>query len=111
MDLIAAIQTVVKNQLKGAALTDLSVGTVTGIDPLEVTLQASKLTVSGEALLLTGAVIEKKIESEKHCIENGAALPLEGGYAILNRGLEPGDRVLLLRVMAGQRFVVLSRVY
>ena len=42
MDLIAAIQTVVKNQLKGAALTDLSVGTVTGIDPLEVTLQASK---------------------------------------------------------------------
>lgn len=44
------------------------------------------------------------------CVENGVALPVEGGYIILNRGLAVGDKVLLLRVQRGEKFVVLSRV-
>lgn len=45
------------------------------------------------------------------CLENGAPLPVRGNYILLNRGLEEGDRVLLLRVRHGQRFVVLSRIF
>lgn len=45
------------------------------------------------------------------CYENGKALPVEDGYIILNRGLAVGDRVLLLQVQHGQRFLVLSRVF
>lgn len=45
------------------------------------------------------------------CYENGKALPIEDGYIILNRKLEEGDRVVMLRVNAGQRFIVLSRVF
>ena len=37
--------------------------------------------------------------------------PVEGGYIILNRGLEAGDKVLMLRVQNGQKFLVLSRVF
>lgn len=44
------------------------------------------------------------------CYEQDEPLPVKDGYIILNRGLEPGDRVLMLRVMRGQQFVVLSRV-
>lgn len=49
--------------------------------------------------------------SEITCYENGQPLPVEGGYIILNRALAVGDRVLLLRVQNGQRYIVLSRVF
>lgn len=49
--------------------------------------------------------------SEITCYENGQPLPAEGGYIILNRALAVGDRVLLLRVQNGQRYIVLSRVF
>ena len=45
------------------------------------------------------------------CLENGAPLPVQGGYILLNRALQAGDKVLLLRVQRGQKFVVLSRVF
>lgn len=45
------------------------------------------------------------------CIENGQALPVENGYIILNRALEVGDKVLMMKVQHGQKFVVLSRVF
>lgn len=44
-------------------------------------------------------------------IEHGRELPVENGYIILNRGLAAGDKVLLLRVQRGQKFIVLSRVF
>lgn len=45
------------------------------------------------------------------CYENGQALPTEEGYLLLNRGLQVGDKVLLLRVQSGQKFIVLSRIF
>lgn len=45
------------------------------------------------------------------CYENGEELPIKDGYIILNRALEKGDKVVMLRVNAGQRFIVLSRVF
>ena len=45
------------------------------------------------------------------CYENGKALPVENGYIILNRALAVGDRVLLLKVQKGQKFIILSRVF
>lgn len=45
------------------------------------------------------------------CYEDGKPLPVEDGYIILNRGLAEGDKVLLLRVMRGQQFIVLSRIF
>lgn len=43
--------------------------------------------------------------------EHGKPLPVENGYIILNRGLAVGDKVLLLRVLHGQKFIVLSRIF
>lgn len=45
------------------------------------------------------------------CWEDGKELPIEDGYIILNRKLEQDDKVVMLRVNAGQRFIVLSRVF
>lgn len=51
------------------------------------------------------------LQADIVCTEHGTALPVKDGYIILNRALEAGDRVLLLRVQNGQKFIVLSRVF
>ena len=59
---------------------------------------------------LTGTYTTNEALSDVACIENGHTLPVEDGYIILNRGLAVNDKVLLLRVASGQKFIVLSRV-
>ena len=120
---------------QAAQLTDLRVGTVTAVGPLEITINTAMAPLRSGILLLTSAVVEKKIPILQHnhvihdtytgggssedslmqsdivCQENGQPLPVENGYIILNRALEVGDKVLLLRVQSGQKFIVLSRVF
>ena len=45
------------------------------------------------------------------CWEHGEKLPIEDGFIILNRKLEVGDKVLLWRVLNGQKFLIISRVF
>lgn len=54
---------------------------------------------------------KRLLKHEIVCYEDGKPLPVKGGYIILNRALEAGDKVLLLRVMRGQQFIILSRVF
>lgn len=114
---------------------DLRVGTVTAVNPLEITINTAMAPLRAGILLLTASVVEKKIPILQHnhvihdtytgggtsednlmqsdiiCYENGQPLPVENGYIILNRALEVGDKVLLMRVQNGQKFIVLSRVF
>lgn len=45
------------------------------------------------------------------CYEHGKPLPVENGFIILNRALKVGDKVLLLKVQKGQKFIILSRIF
>lgn len=116
-----------ENRLSGQP-ADLKTGTVTGTEPLEITTNPQMAPLRREVLYLTQAVVEKKIPVLAHthtvggaqteqalgqvaCLENGAALPVSDGYITLNRALAVGDRVLLLRVQNGQKFIVLSRIF
>lgn len=150
----------VNQQGQGAAQpTDLEIGTVTGVDPLEVTKDVHQQALRQEVLYLTESVIEKKIPVLSHnhyaiglghthtcpdgttsealtgrylteayslvsegfdgteqaqdiiCWEHGEKLPVEDGFIILNRKLEVGDKVLLLSVAHGQKYIILSRVF
>lgn len=204
MELRDVLYDMMQQNQRAAQLTDLRVGTVTGADPLEITVNTAMAPLRREVLYLTEPVIEKKIPVLSHtheidglshshtvsglghahntgglshahtveglghshtaeggetgtalegayqsgsslagsygsdtqlsgtyataialgsgveagqalggvsCVENGKPLPVENGYIILNRGLAVGDRVLLLRVQGGQKFIVLSRVF
>ena len=120
---------------------DMLVGTVTAASPLEISVDTTQATLRKEVLILTEPVIEKKIVLAKHkhmtkpgvlehshptvgsslsgsyetteehsiltCYENGKALPTW----LIQRALAVGDKVLLLSVQHGQRFIVLSRLY
>lgn len=67
---------------------------------------------TGYSLLSEGADSSVQSEDIKGW-ENGKVLSLskDKKYIILNPALKAGDKVLLLRVQRGQKFVVLSRVY
>lgn len=129
MELIEVLQKISQDAAGGMGLTDLTVGTVTGVSPLEITTQTSMQVLKSPVLYLTAAVVEKKLSPLSHshpygegmatqealegavCTENGQALPADSSGITLNRGLQAGDKVLLLRVQRGQRFVILSRIY
>jgi len=185
-DLIGVLQQVMEGTMNAYGLSDLATGTVTGVDPLEVSIREGMAPLPQEVLWLTAAVVEKKIPVLGHehittgfrhsheisglghahdlsglghahtteegstgdalggsfptgnalggsyptsdaltqdaytsdkrledivCYEDGKPLPVEEGFIILNRGLAVGDRVLLFRVMRGQQFVILSRIF
>lgn len=131
MDLKDVVYQMIDQKMKASQLSDLRTGTVTAVNPLEITMNTAMAPLRSSILLLTSAVIEKKIpvlqhnhtnpeggntgnallQSEIMCYENGQPLPVENGYIILNRALEVGDKVILLRVQKGQKFIVLSRVF
>lgn len=186
MDLIDTLHGIVEGSMGAYGLSDLVLGTVTGVKPLEVTLRESMAPLPQEVLWRTAAVVERKLPVLEHehitaglrhghslsglghghalsglehshtaeegptgsalggslqterglegayptaeallpdaytsdrrlervvCYEDGRPLPVENGYIILNRGLAVGDRVLLLRVMRGQQFIILSRIF
>ena len=128
MELIQALQQIMQKNMQAMQLTNLVMGTVTSESPLEITSNTAMEPLRAGVLYLTESVIEKKIPVLRHthttpegvtgpalesvvCQEDGKSLPVEGGYIILNRGLEAGDKVLMLRVQNGQKFLVLSRVF
>lgn len=132
MELIDVLQQIGQRTAQALAPAELAVGTVTAADPLEISIDPAMDTLRAPVLYLTVAVVEKKLPLLAHahrvstgegtcdtapaledttCIEDGKPLPVKNGYIILNRALEAGDKVLLLQVMHGQKFLVLSRVF
>ena len=135
MSLSQALYQMMQDNQAAGHPTDLRVGTVTKESPLEITINTQSAPLKGPVLILTEPVVEKKIpvlehnhvihdtytgggssennllESQIICYEHGKPLPVEDGFIILNRKLEVGDKVIMLRVENGQRFIVLSRVF
>lgn len=157
MSLSQALYQMIQDNQAAGHPTDLAFGTVTNISPLEITQNNQAAPLRSPVLILTEAVVEKKIPVLQHrhhidtlghshscpdggtstnltgsyptlyslasegadgdqtqnvvCYEHGKPLPVEDGYIILNRGLAVGDKVIMLRVQSGQRFIVLSRAF
>lgn len=65
----------------------------------------------GTSTDLTGTYETASALENIACTEHGKPLPVQDGYIILNRALAAGDKVLLLQVLHGQKFIILSRVF
>ena len=146
MELKDVLQQMMQQSQAAMQPTDLCIGTVDAVDPLEITISTAMAPLRREVLYLTESVVEKKIPILTHshtiptgtlkhnhggavgndltasyqtderlqsilCYEHGQPLPVENGYIILNRALTVGDKVLLLKVQKGQKFIILSRVF
>lgn len=127
MELIDVLAQIIGDSVNSMQLPEMYVATVTSKDPLEVQIDINQATIRAELLYRTDAVIERKIPNLKHrhtysssntgyaladytITIDGKAQPV-GGEIILSRGLAVGDKVLLLSVQKGQKFIILSHLW
>lgn len=117
MDLLGVLNQVVQNNTEGQKLTDLAIGTVTSANPLQIQIDPQMPPLPAEVLLLADSVVERTedviIEPWLKTALEGADIPVTDeviGTVTVQHGLEEGEKVLMLRVLKGQQYIVLSRV-
>lgn len=103
MDLIDVLQQIQQEGYKGMKPTDLVFGTVTSLAPFTVQIESTMQPIPEAALVRTFGVMPR---SYTGTTSDGASFT-----CVINPGLAAGDRVVMLRCAAGQRYIVLSRVY
>lgn len=127
MELANLVRKAGKQAVEQGAPVNVLIGTVTQINPLVISVD-QKFPISAEFLYLTDNVRDYKTKlsfdnpSVKHVVKDYTMQDEEGtNYKItfqdkaindvtIYNGLKVGERVLLLRVQGGQKFVVLNRV-
>ena len=97
MTLLDVIQEAIRQNIAAAQLTDMVTGTVVSVDPLEIQTDTTQASLKQEVLVLTESVFGVS------AVQSGNVLDIS------DSGLSLGDKVILLRVQHGQRFIVLSR--
>ena len=104
MDLVGVIQQIIQANMEAQKLTELEAGTVTGVSPLKIKVSADLPDLPEDVFVLTEAV--KAWDEE-------AVVDYPGGTSqtvtIHHKGLQVGDKVVLLRVLKGQKYIILSR--
>lgn len=140
MELVDALHILNQKSMLASQLCDVVIGTVLSITPLKISIDLAMAPLTTEVLYLTENVVKKQFTALTHshntihthtvtegsissagncsselsgikCYINGKAVPNETGYVTLNPGLIAGDKVILLRVQNGQKFIVLSKLY
>ena len=98
-ELIDVLQGIMQENSAALKPADVVMGTVTSVSPLSVQVQATMQNIPAAALILTSAVVAKTAQ-----VQGG-----EGGTVIINEDLAVGDKVVMLRVSRGQRYIILSK--
>ena len=98
-ELIDVLQGIMQENSAALKPADVVMGTVTSVSPLSVQVQATMQNIPAAALILTSAVVAKTAQ-----VQGG-----EGGTVIINEDLVVGDKVVMLGVSRGQRYIILSK--
>ena len=105
-DLLSVLQEITQANVKGMKPTDLCFGTVATASPLSIVLEDTMLPLPAEVLVLCDSVVDRSVTISGTDSDGDAY-----SFTVpLSVALQAGERVIMLRVSAGQRFVVLSRV-
>lgn len=100
-NLLGDLQEIIQANLEALKPTDLAFGTVTKAAPIEILVDGTSQPKPQAGLILTDAVVARTAK-----VQGGS-----GGTVTINPGLTVGDKVVMLRVQRGQRYIVLSKVY
>ncbi|GKU79851.1 DUF2577 domain-containing protein [Paenibacillus sp. L3-i20] len=118
-NLLSTIKNAARDAIEASNPVNLLMGVIKSEDPLEVTVD-QRFTLGADFLIvpesLTRLVLDLRhthqyTDSSDSGTANKnttAALPVEP--FVIRRGLEKGDKVLLLRIQGGQKFLVMDRV-
>jgi hypothetical protein len=85
-------------------------GEVTQINPLEVNVD-QRFTLSEDFLIVPEQLTSYEIDlKHTHSYSNGTTGESLVEKVVIRRGLEAGDKLLLLRVQGGQQYIIFDRV-
>lgn len=115
MDLLDVINKIIQENTEAQKPTDLAIGTVTKKTPLEIQINPNMQPLPEAVLLLTEAVKEHEVDVE---ITDGFRSVLAAAEIsapdkigkIKYKPLKVGDKVIMLRVLKGQQYIVLSKI-
>lgn len=118
-DLLSTVKKAAMDAMAAGNPAAVMFGEVTNTDPLEVNVD-QRFTLPADFLLVPESLIHYEIDlhhSHEYTDDSGSgtstkqtkpALPEKP--IVIRRGLEAGDKLLLLRVQGGQQYVILDRV-
>ena len=95
-DLLGVLQQIMQENQQAMKPTELAFGTVVSVGLVDNTAEPKPEA----GLILTDSVVARSAK-----VQGGS-----GGTVVINPGLAAGDRVVMLRVQRGQRYIVLSKV-
>lgn len=116
-DLVETIKKAALAAIEASNPVAVTFGVVLEVKPLKISVE-QKITLEEQQLILTQAVVKTKISfSTTFLTEKALSSDLAHfhGYsgtmeASIDTNLKKGDKVVLLRMQGGQKFVVLDRV-
>lgn len=98
-DLIDVLHAISQENMNAQKPADIAYGTVKSLSPLSIQVMSTMQMIPAAALELTSSVVAKTAT-----VQGG-----EGGTVVINEGLSVGDKVIMLRVSKGNRYIVLSK--
>jgi hypothetical protein len=106
------------NAIRQAALSAMEAGnpvaimfgTVTKENPLEVNVD-QRFTLDADFLIVPESLTAYEVDlKHSHTTSTGQTDEALTQKVVIRKGLKPGDKVLLLRVQGGQKYLILDRV-
>ena len=102
-DLIDVLNMISQNNQAAQKPADIAFGTVMSISPLSIQVEGSMQAIPASAIVLTSAVTERIVDVD------GTTEDMPHLTVKVTEGLEAGDKVVMLRLSKGQRYVVLAK--
>lgn len=99
-DLLDVIKTAAMEAYKASSPAAIVFGTVQSVSPIKINIE-QKLTLDSSHLVLTSLVSDFDVDMTEGGITDTYTVKL---------GLSVNDKVILLRVQGGQKYIVLDRV-
>lgn len=99
-ELLGVLQQIMQANQEALKPTELAFGTVASVSPLSILVDGTAEPKPQEGLILTDTVVARTAK-----VQGGS-----GGTVTIHSGLSAGDKVVMLRVQKGQRYIVLSKV-
>lgn len=103
-DLIDVLNMISQNNQAAQKPADIAFGTVTSISPISIQVEGSMQSIPAAAIILTSAVVERIVDVD------GVSEDMPHLTVKVTEGLSAGDKVVMLRVSKGNRYIVLSKV-
>jgi len=108
--MLNAIRQAALTAVEAAAPVAVMFGTVTKTNPLEVNVD-QRFTLDADFLIVPESLTRLEVDlRHAHTAPGGTTGDALTQPVVIRRGLQAGDRVALLRVQGGQKYLILDKV-